>query len=134
MNGRTARCANTLVITSMLLSCGGDNTPSQVQAPGAGESAKTQALEAGADVLQDKEPLQAFNAYLDGFHFASGCNVAGLSLSPALGELLAAWILDGAPPLDLEPLTLARFAGRIPPDDELRRDAAWQYRHFYGAA
>ena len=72
MNGRTARCANTLVITSMLLSCGGDNTPSQVQAPGAGESAKTQALEAGADVLQDKEPLDAFNAYLDGFHFASG--------------------------------------------------------------
>ena len=72
MNGRTARCAKTLVITSMLLSCGGDNTPSQVQAPGAGESAKTQALEAGADVLQDKEPLEAFNAYLDGFHFASG--------------------------------------------------------------
>jgi 4-methylaminobutanoate oxidase (formaldehyde-forming) len=68
-----------------------------------------------------------------GFYFASGCNVAGLSLSPALGELLAAWILDGAPPLDLAPLTLARFAGRIPPDDELRRDAAWQYRHFYGA-
>src|SRR6186713_926592 len=72
MNGRTARCAKTLVITSMLLSCGGDNTPSQVQAPGAGESAKTQAPEAGADVLQDKEPLDAFNAYLDGFHFASG--------------------------------------------------------------
>jgi glycine/D-amino acid oxidase-like deaminating enzyme len=68
-----------------------------------------------------------------GFYFASGCNVAGLSLSPALGELLAAWILDGAPPLDLAPLMLERFAGRIPPDDELRRDAAWQYRHFYGA-
>jgi 4-methylaminobutanoate oxidase (formaldehyde-forming) len=68
-----------------------------------------------------------------GFHFASGCNVAGLSMSPALGELLAAWIVDGAPPVDLAPLTLARFEGRIPPDDELRRDAAWQYRHFYGA-
>jgi glycine/D-amino acid oxidase-like deaminating enzyme len=68
-----------------------------------------------------------------GFHFASGCNVAGLSLSPALGELLAAWIVDGAPPIDLTSLTLARFGGLVPPDAELRRDAAWQYRHFYGA-
>jgi glycine/D-amino acid oxidase-like deaminating enzyme len=68
-----------------------------------------------------------------GFHFASGCNVAGLSVSPALGELLAAWILDGTAPMDLSPLTLARFDGRVAPDDELRRDAAWQYRHFYGA-
>lgn len=68
-----------------------------------------------------------------GFYFASGCNVAGLSLSPALGGLLADWILDGMPPVDLTPLTLGRFEGRIPPDDELRRDAAWQYRHFYGA-
>ena len=58
---------------------------------------------------------------------------AGLSLSPALGGLLADWILDGMPPVDLTPLTLGRFEGRIPPDDELRRDAAWQYRHFYGA-
>jgi glycine/D-amino acid oxidase-like deaminating enzyme len=68
-----------------------------------------------------------------GFHFASGCNVAGLSLSPALGELLADWIVDGAPPIDLSPLTLARFGGLVPSDAELRRDAAWQYRHFYGA-
>src|SRR5581483_4984300 len=29
-----------------------------------------------------------------GFHFASGCNVAGLSISPAVGEVLAAWIVD----------------------------------------
>jgi hypothetical protein len=64
--------AGTLALTSMLLSCGGENTPSQVQAPGSRESAKTQALEAGADLLQDKAPLETFNAYLDGFHFASG--------------------------------------------------------------
>lgn len=29
-----------------------------------------------------------------GFFFASGCNVAGLSISPALGEALAAWIVE----------------------------------------
>jgi len=68
-----------------------------------------------------------------GFFFASGCNVAGLSISPALGEALAAWIVDGAPPIDLTPLTAARFSHRSWSEEELRREAAWQYRHFYGA-
>ena len=72
MNRYTARTAHTLLLTSLLLACGGDNTPSKVDAPGGRESATTQALEAGADLLQDKEPLDGFNAYLDGFHFAHG--------------------------------------------------------------
>lgn len=68
-----------------------------------------------------------------GFFFASGCNVAGLSISPALGEALAAWIVDGRPPIDLAPLSIARFRAGTWPEEQLRRDAAWQYRHFYGA-
>lgn len=68
-----------------------------------------------------------------GFYFASGCNVAGLSISPALGEALAAWIVDGAPPMDLTPLTVARFATATWSEEQLRQQAAWQYRHFYGA-
>jgi 4-methylaminobutanoate oxidase (formaldehyde-forming) len=68
-----------------------------------------------------------------GFFFASGCNVAGLSISPALGEALAAWIVDGAPPLDLTPLTVARFGTESWSEEQLRQQAAWQYRHFYGA-
>jgi glycine/D-amino acid oxidase-like deaminating enzyme len=68
-----------------------------------------------------------------GFFFASGCNVAGLSISPALGEMLAAWITDGAPPIDLAALPVERFGGAGHPEAELRRAAAWQYRHFYGA-
>ena len=55
-----------------LSACGGKNTDSNVQSPGAEESAKTQALEAGAALLQDKPPIDALNAYLDGFHFYSG--------------------------------------------------------------
>ncbi|MDF3022602.1 MAG: hypothetical protein K0Q92_3905, partial [Steroidobacteraceae bacterium] len=43
-----------------------------VDAPGADTSAKTQALETGAALLQQEAPLRAFNAYLDGFHFANG--------------------------------------------------------------
>jgi 4-methylaminobutanoate oxidase (formaldehyde-forming) len=68
-----------------------------------------------------------------GFFFASGCNVAGLSISPALGEALAAWIVDGAPPIDLTPLTVARFGAGSWSEEQLRQQAAWQYRHFYGA-
>jgi len=67
----------------------------------------------------------------DGFFVAGGCNVAGLSVSPAIGDALAAWIVDGEPPLDLSPLSLARFAEALP-EDELERRAAWQYHHFYG--
>lgn len=68
----------------------------------------------------------------DGFFVAGGCNVAGLSISPAVGEALAAWILDGAPPLDLSPLSIERF-GPLP-EEELRRQAAWRYHHFYASA
>ena len=68
-----------------------------------------------------------------GFFFASGCNVAGLSISPALGEALAAWIVDGNPAIDLTPLALARFGSESWSEEELKQQAKWQYRHFYGA-
>jgi glycine/D-amino acid oxidase-like deaminating enzyme len=70
----------------------------------------------------------------EGFYFASGCNVAGLSISPTVGEALAAWIVDGKPPMDLTPMSVARFKGETWNEEQLRQDAAWQYRHFYGAA
>jgi 4-methylaminobutanoate oxidase (formaldehyde-forming) len=68
-----------------------------------------------------------------GFYFASGCNVAGLSIAPALGDALAAWIVDGAPPVDLTPLSVERFRAHSWSEAELQQQAAWQYRHFYGA-
>lgn len=68
-----------------------------------------------------------------GFYFASGCNVAGLSISPTVGEALAAWIVDGEPPVDLSPMSVTRFKDQSWSEDQLERDAAWQYRHFYGA-
>lgn len=69
----------------------------------------------------------------EGFFFAGGCNVAGLSISPALGEVLAAWITDGRPPVDMSPLSPARFGEHRWAEDELRRKAAWEYHHFYGS-
>ena len=56
----------------LLLGACGDDTASKVKAPGAGETAKTRLLESGADALQRKPPIEALNAYLDGFHFYSG--------------------------------------------------------------
>ncbi len=52
--------------------CGGNNTDSNVQAPGEEKSAKSQVLDAGADLLQSAGPLKKINAYLDGFHFYNG--------------------------------------------------------------
>ena len=69
----------------------------------------------------------------EGFFVAGGCNVSGLSVSPAVGEAVAAWIVDGAPPLDLAELSIERVAGSEVAEDELRRCAAWEYRPFYGA-
>lgn len=62
------------IITAALLitACGGDNTDSNVEAPGEEETTKSRALELGAEALQDKGPLKSINAYLSGFHFYNG--------------------------------------------------------------
>lgn len=61
-----------ILLSLLLVTCGDQNTRSPVQAPGAEKSAKTKVLEAGADVLQGKEPLRRMTIYLDGFHFYGG--------------------------------------------------------------
>src|SRR6267378_5031403 len=56
----------------------------------------------------------------------SGCCVGGLTVSPALGEAIAEWIVDGAPALDCSDIAPARFAGAI---DEA--DLRERCRHAY---
>jgi glycine/D-amino acid oxidase-like deaminating enzyme len=64
-----------------------------------------------------------------GLYVAGGCCVGGLSIAPALGEALAAWIIDGTPPLDLSPMAPGREAGM---DEELLRTACrLHYSHHY---
>lgn len=60
------------VVALVLSGCGGGNTGSNVTAPGADASAKTRVLETGAALLQERPPIEAINAYLDGFHFYNG--------------------------------------------------------------
>lgn len=64
--------AFTITAAILLSSCGGENTESNIEAPGSEKSAKSKALESGADIMQDKTPLKKFNTYLDGFHFYNG--------------------------------------------------------------
>jgi hypothetical protein len=66
-----------------------------------------------------------------GLWLMSACCVGGLSMSPALGEVMAQWIADGQPPMDLSELSLERFAGRDLPEDELRELCRRAYANHY---
>ncbi|GAB3028929.1 OBAP family protein [Spirosoma pulveris] len=67
-----ARSILSIIVLLSLLNCGGKNTSSNVQSPGSEKTAKTKTLETGADLLQNKAPLNKLNMYLDGFHFYNG--------------------------------------------------------------
>lgn len=66
---RRAAFSGTLSIAVLLglAACGGAADPA-ARPPGAGETAKTTALEAGATALQRDAPADALNVYLVGFH------------------------------------------------------------------
>jgi hypothetical protein len=66
-----SQCAAIFLIL-LLISCGGKNTESYVEAPGKEKSTESKVLGIGADILQDKTPLNKMNVYLDGFHFYNG--------------------------------------------------------------
>jgi glycine/D-amino acid oxidase-like deaminating enzyme len=63
----------------------------------------------------------------------SGCCVGGLSVSPALGEAMAGWIVDGAPELDLSEISTARFASGDLDEAELRERCRRAYATHYRA-
>jgi len=71
-NRVSVHAAHLAVAAVLLAACGDRNTASNVSAPGAPESTRSKVLEAGAAALQDKPPIAAINAYLDGFHFYNG--------------------------------------------------------------
>ena len=77
----------TCPLIALLAGCGGENTDSNVNAPGADESTKTKVLEVGANLLQDKAPLGALNAYMNGFHFYSGRMTAQMEAHHYCGHM-----------------------------------------------
>lgn len=66
----------------------------------------------------------------DGFFTATGCCVGGLSISPAVGEMLAQLILTGSSDIPLDILSIARFAPDFS-DEVLLADALYSYSHHY---
>jgi len=68
---------------------------------------------------------------LRGFWLMSGCCVGGLSISPALGETLAEWIVAGEPPIDVSDISPDRFIGRELPEEELRERCRATYANHY---
>lgn len=66
-----------------------------------------------------------------GLWLATGCNGSGFSLSPAIGQMLAEWIVVGAPSIDMRSLHPGRFSGLRLDPEMLRAKAVWQYSHYY---
>ncbi len=65
-----ARWTAAMALAVATTACGGGNTPPQGgdTAPGADRTAKTAALETGANLLQAKAPVEQIAIYLNGFH------------------------------------------------------------------
>jgi hypothetical protein len=116
----------TLPLLCALASCGGDNTRTPVDTPGAPESAKTKALEAGANLLQDKAPLRALDAYLDGFHFYNGKPQAQMEAHHFCGhvneDVIQCVIFDGntasARIMGVEYILSGALFKTLPPDEK----------------
>jgi len=126
MQAMPLRCLLPLAFGALLTACGGSNTGSSVDSPGAGKSAKTATLEAGAAALQDKPPLDALNAYLDGFHFYSGNMQAQMEAhhycSVLNEELIQCVIYDGnvktARIMGVEYIVSERLFKSLPPQEK----------------
>lgn len=73
----------------------------------------------------DGHPIIGELPGVGGAYVVGGCNVGGLSTSPAIGEAMAEWIVSARRPDVLEPFAPGRFAGR--PRDELLAAARAKY-------
>ena len=62
------------------------------------------------DITPDFHPILGWAQELDGLYLAAGFSGHGLKLSPAVGECVAAAVLDAEPPFDIRPLRPSRFA------------------------
>ena len=69
---RMAKSFSSAATFTLLSACAGNDSPSNVGAPGKPTTPSTRTLEAGAALLQSRPPVDALNAYLDGIHFYNG--------------------------------------------------------------
>lgn len=117
-----------------LAGCGGQNSPSNVDAPGPDKSAEDKVLGAGADLLQDKSPLKKFNVYLDGFHFYNGNIQAQMEahhyVSQLNDDVYQAIIFDGntgdAKIMGVEYIITPKLFAELPEEEKM----LWHSHHY----
>ncbi|MGM4903827.1 NAD(P)/FAD-dependent oxidoreductase [Tardiphaga sp. 866_E4_N2_1] len=66
-----------------------------------------------------------------GLFFVTGCNVMGLSVSPAVGEDMAAWLTSGRRPDDLSRFAITRFSADRPSNEDIRKSGLKEYESIY---
>ncbi len=66
-----------------------------------------------------------------GLWIMSGCVVAGLSISPAAGEIMADWIVNGRTEYDMSQFALDRFGDRYDDPTVLAKACLARYSHHY---
>ncbi|HVL00300.1 MAG TPA: OBAP family protein [Dongiaceae bacterium] len=111
-----------------------DDTASYVKAPGEKTTVKTEILEAGAKILQDREPLEAATAYLDGFHFyngdADGQMEAHHYITVLNEDVMQAVIYDGntksAKLMGVEYIISERLFNKLDPEEK----KLWHSHHY----
>jgi glycine/D-amino acid oxidase-like deaminating enzyme len=66
------------------------------------------------EVTPDFQPLMGAPAHVPGYHYAAGFSGHGFKLTPVIGRLMAEWVVDGRPSIDLSEFSAERFAtGRL---------------------
>ncbi len=79
----------------------------------------------------DGKPIAGAVPGVRGFYVATGCCVGGLSISPAVGQMLAELIVHGESSIPLEGLRFDRFGPELASDVALRAAGIATYVHQY---
>ena len=72
--------------------------------------------------LPDMLPIVGASQTTTGLFHAFGGSGGGFQIAPAVGECLALLICDEAPPVDLTPYAIGRFASAIEASEKLMRE------------
>jgi sarcosine dehydrogenase len=79
----------------------------------------------------DGNPLVGPVPGIEGFFAACGCCATGISLSPAIGRIMAEWLTGARAFVDTTPLALERFGKTTAGLPQLRQACETVYAHYY---
>lgn len=124
--GIRAIVATASLLGTLVAGCADESARSPAPQAGADETASTKALDAGAALIQDRPPIEAINAYLEGFHFYNGCpdlQMEAHHYCSVLGEeVIQCVIYDGnvadARIMGVEYIVSARLFAELPEEEK----------------